>query len=85
MAEPYSNSGYTTILTVTAARDLTQQRDIPRLTAQQFLYVGTVMKWHQKQLIKIGQRNSHTANRKFSVQENPQVNIIEEYEWKALL
>jgi len=38
-----------------------------------------------KGLIKIGQQNSHTAKRKFSVQENPQENITEEYEWKALV
>jgi len=38
-----------------------------------------------KGLIKIGQQNSHTAKRKFSMQENPQVNITEEYEWKALV
>jgi hypothetical protein len=46
MVETYSNSRYTDILTGTAAWDLTQQRDIPRLNSQQFLYVGTVMKGH---------------------------------------
>jgi hypothetical protein len=85
MVEPYSNSGHTAILTVTAAWDLTQQRVIPRLNAQQFLYVGTVMKRHQKRLIKTGQLNSYTANRKISVPEALQVNITEEYEWKALV
>jgi hypothetical protein len=38
-----------------------------------------------KGLMRIGQKNSHTAKRKFSVQENPQVNITEEYDWKALV
>jgi len=79
MAEPYSNSGYMAILTVTAIEGHTKTE-----------CTAILVRWNHdektsKVTNKIKQLNSYTAKRKISVPETLQVNITEEYEWKALI